>query len=297
MVSASPEEYLSWLRYARGYGERTIEAYGRDIKDFLLYLKGEGLDYRRLKRDEMREYIASLLSRGLSHRSLSRHLSALRGLYSYLVREGAALTSPLAGIRAPKVRKTLPDVLSKGERDRLLSFRAEKDDPLSLRDEAIVLLLLSTGLRASELVSLDLSSLDFQRRLLRALGKGRKERIVPFSKDAASSLARYIGRGRPALAKEGGNALFLNARGTRLGVRGLEDILRRMGERLGLPPGLHPHEFRHTFATYLLEGGIDLRTVQELMGHRSLDSTEIYTHLSRKTLRSEHAKAFPGKKG
>lgn len=296
-MSASPEEYLSWLRYARGYSERTVQAYGRDVKDFLLYLKGEGLDYRRIGRDEMREYIASLLSRGLSHRSLSRHLSALRGLYSYLMREGAVLTSPLAGIRAPKARKTLPDVLSLKERERLLSFRAEKEDPLSLRDEAIVLLLLSTGLRASELLSLDLSSLDFSRRLLRTMGKGRKERIVPFSKDAASSLARYIGKGRPSLAKEGEKALFLNARGTRLGVRGLEDILRRMGERLGFPPGLHPHEFRHTFATYLLEGGIDLRTVQELMGHRSLDSTEIYTHLSRKTLRLEHQKAFPGKKG
>ena len=296
-MSASPEEYLSWLRYARGYSEKTIQAYGRDIRDFLLYLKGEGLDYRKLSRDEMREYIASLLSRGLSHRSLSRHLSSLRGLYGYLMREGAVLTNPLAGIRAPKARKVLPDVLGKKERERLLSFRAKRGDPLALRDEAIVLLLLSTGLRASELLSLDLSSLDFQRRLLRAMGKGRKERVVPFSKDASSSLSRYISEGRPLLERKEESALFLNARGGRLGVRGLEDILRRMGERLGLPPGLHPHEFRHTFATYLLEGGMDLRTVQELMGHRSLDSTEIYTHLSRKTLRLEHRKAFPGKKG
>ena len=286
-------KYLDYLRYVRSYSDATIASYQEDLKEFSFYLKSEGLVFSSLRKEDIRAFLSYELARGVSPRSNARRLSTLRGFYAFLKEENTVSYSPLAGITSPKRRNSLPDVLSEGQKERLLEKNGKREDFLSLRDQAILLLFLSSGIRVGELTKLNCRSFDFSRRLLRVQGKGKKERIVPFDEKTKEALLLYEKECRPLLIKnEKEEAMFLNANGKRLTVRGVEYLLKKLQERIGLPLGVHPHELRHTFATILLDKGADLRLIQTLLGHKSLGTTTIYTHVSGKMLKEEYDKAF-----
>ncbi len=286
-------KYLDFLRYVRGYSENTIKNYREDLLSFASYLKATNLSFSSLQKKDIREYLKEEKMRGLSQNSLNRRVSALRGFYEFCKEEKIVSYSPFAGIVLGKKRTHLPDILPSRDEKVLLKKNQERNDILVYRDQAILLLFLSSGIRVGEAEKLTLSSLDLNRRILKVFGKGRKERLVPFNEETESVLKEYLEKCRPLLAKENENALFLNARGKKLTVRGYEYIFASIEEKIGLHFGIHPHELRHSFATKLLEKGADLRLIQMLLGHKSLNTTTIYTHVSTKYLQEEYEKAFP----
>jgi site-specific recombinase XerD len=269
---------------------RTVDAYRRDLDHFARFL---GSAPSRATTEELERYVAQLRADGLSAATIARRLSALKSLYRHLMLLDARPDNPAAELSPPRRVRRLPRTLSPSEAERLIDA-ANGTTPRSLRDSAIVELLYGAGLRVSELVSLERGSVDLDRRIVRALGKGSKERIVPIGRGAAESLRRYLSRGRPYLERRQRPELFLNAKGGPLTRSGVFLILRKLAEKAGLEPGrVHPHLLRHSFATHLLEGGADLRSVQEMLGHADLATTELYTHVSDKRRRELYFQAHP----
>ncbi len=290
-------EYISLLR-AKRYSQRTIDSYTKDIDAFFDYLLANDLLFDNLSRQDIRSFLAHELEQGLSKRSIQRRMSSLRGFYAFMEKEKYLSKNPFPTIHSPKAPIHFPDLLSPQETKIILSANQERTDDLALRDQAILELLLASGMRASELVSFRYRNIDWRGRVIRIYGKGSKERLVPFGKDTAATLERYWKESRPILVanakqKKPGEAFFLNARGEDLTVRGLEYILKELDKRCGTYLSLHPHELRHTFATRLLDNGADLRLIQTLLGHESLDTTTIYTHVSKKKLKAEYDRFFP----
>jgi len=290
-------EYLEHLR-ARRYSPRTIDSYRRDLDGFFAFLLDYDLAFDNLTKDEVRDYLAYELRRGESARSTQRRMSALRGFYAYLVKAGYVGKNPFLSARSPKAKLHFPDVLSEEETKEVIHKNRERTDPLALRDRAILELLLASGMRASEAVGFRYRQIDWRQRVIRIMGKGKKERLVPFGKETSEVLLAYWKESRPNLLernKKGGDAsaFFLSAQGRNLTVRGLEHILSEIEKKAGARLGLHPHELRHTFATRLLDKGADLRLIQTLLGHESLDTTTIYTHVSKKALKEEYEAHFP----
>ncbi len=287
-------EFLGHLLIERGLADNTIEAYRRDIKSFLIYLKKKKISLTQLKHEDFLNYFHFLQGKSYSPASLSRKVAALRSFLKFLVREGN-LKDLEIGVEYPRQAKRLPQVLSVQEVEKLIavSFGSE---PCHLRDRAILETLYATGLRVSELIFLNLDSLDFKGGFLRCMGKGGKERLVPIGQPALKALDEYLKRGRPSLARSGSRtaALFLNRRGKRLTRQGVWRILKKYSQEAGLK--LSPHTLRHSFATHLLEGGADLKAVQEMLGHASLTTTQVYTHLSKGHLRKAYLKAHPRQK-
>lgn len=292
------DEYLSFLA-ARRASPRSIDSYRRDIERFFAFLESEGILFDKVSKDDIANFLYLEMKRGISRRSNARRLSALRQFYAFLVDKGYASGNPFLFVHAPKIAKKLPDVLAESQVDALLKRNSERTDALAKRDQAILELMYASGMRASEITKMERGWIDFDERIVRVVGKGDRERIVPFSYAARDALLDYLRNLRPELAlKQRGktSVVFLSNRGKPLTIRGLEYILTAIEKKTGLSLGLHPHELRHTFATHLLEGGADLRLIQELLGHQSLSTTQIYAHVSDKAIKEEYRKHFPRQK-
>ena len=291
------DAFLASLK-GRNASPGTVREYRRNAGEFLTFLADRGVDWRSPDRSTVRAYLASLADRGLSASSVGGRLAAVRSLYRHALRLGKIDTDPLAGVRAPRRPSRLPRVLSVDEAETLVTApaRAEvRDEALARRDGAMLELLYATGMRISELAGLTLDRVDVERRRLRVVGKGNKERQLLFGASAASALRRYLDAARPILAARGrpGTAVFLNSEGRPLSARGARMVIGRWVDASGTPSRTSPHTLRHSFATHLLEGGADLRVVQELLGHANLQTTQVYTHLSDAALRSAYRGAHP----
>jgi integrase/recombinase XerD len=269
---------------------RTVEAYRRDLADLCARM-----DIRpaQATHDQLAEYVALMRADGLAATTIARRVAAIRSFYRHQVLLGARTDNPAAELELPRRRRPLPKTLSPGEAERLIDAAAGTT-PRSLRDRALVELLYGAGLRVSEAVGLDKAGVDLEQRIVRCIGKGSKERVVPVGRQAVDALRRYLSRGRPFLDTRHRPELFLNARGGPLTRAGAFLILRRLAGKAGLEPErIHPHLLRHSFATHLLEGGADLRSVQEMLGHADLATTELYTHVSDRRRRELYFRAHP----
>ena len=269
---------------------RTVEAYRRDLAHLAGFLGGSPADATT---ERLAAYVAQLRADGRAATTIARRVAAIRSFYRHEVLLGARTDNPAAELELPKRRRTLPRTLSPGEAERLIEAAAGTT-PRSLRDRAIVELLYGAGLRVGEAVSLERTSIELEERLVRCIGKGSKERVVPIGREAAEALRRYLARGRPHLDRRHRPELFLNAQGGALTSAGVFLILRKLAAKAGLEPErIHPHLLRHSFATHLLEGGADLRSVQEMLGHADLATTELYTHVSDRRRRELYFQAHP----
>lgn len=297
------EEYLAHLAVERGLSEHTLAAYRRDLTRYAAYLGDRGRDrLDDVAGTDVAEYVEVLRTgsdggRPLAVSSAGRAVVAVRGWHRFAVLEGRAATDPSADVRAPVAARRLPRALSTDDVERLLEAASLGEGPVPLRDRALLELLYGTGARISEAVSLAVDDLtpSPEGSLLRLFGKGRRERVVPVGRYAVEAVEAYLVRARPELAREGrGNAaLFLNQRGNPLSRQSAWAVLRDAGERAGLDVQVSPHTLRHSFATHLLAGGADVRVVQELLGHASVTTTQIYTQVTVQTMREVYAAAHP----
>ncbi len=291
-------DFTDWLRVERGYSPHTVAAYQRDVAEFFRSV-GKEVSVGLISADHVQAYLGDLYQAN-SSASVARKMSALRTFFRFLVREGKVAADPLSGVAGPKLARHIPVFLTVDEVFSLLEEPGEKDT-FYLRDRAVMELIYSTGMRVSELVSRNMEDLDFSTGMVRIRGKGNKERIVPFGSAAAEALEKWfpvregliMDRIRRGHAPER-EALFLNSRGTRLTSRSVERLIAGYGERAGIAVRVTPHALRHSFATHLLEMGLDLRTVQELLGHVSLSTTQKYTHLDMEHLNRVYDQAHPG---
>jgi integrase/recombinase XerD len=269
---------------------RTVESYRRDLEHAARWLDRP---LGTAESEELERYLAELRAEGLSNATVARRLASLRGFFRHQLLLGMRTDNPAASLGSPRRIRKLPRTLSAAEAERLVEA-ARGTTPRDLRDAALVELLYGSGLRISEALGLERGAVSLDDRLVRCIGKGGKERVVPVGRRAAEALRRYVGRGRPYLDRRHRPELFLNARGGPLTRAGAFLILRSLAERAGLEPGrVHPHLLRHSFATHLLEGGADLRSVQEMLGHADLSTTELYTHVTDRRRRETYFAAHP----
>jgi len=282
------ESFLALLAARRA--PRTVEAYRRDLEQLRTYL---GKPVGDATREDLELYTAQMRADGLSPATIARRTAASRSFFKHQQLLGAREDNPAAAIELPRRPRRLPKTLSPGEVERLIAASVGTQ-PRSLRDQALVELLYGAGLRVSEAVGIEKAGVDLDGRLVRVIGKGDKERIVPIGRPAVEAVRRYLAHGRPFLDKRHRPELFLNARGGPLTRAGAFLILRQLAAKAGLEPGrVHPHLLRHSFATHLLEGGADLRSVQEMLGHADLSTTELYTHVSDRRRRELYYRAHP----
>jgi integrase/recombinase XerD len=287
MTTASlVEDFLHHLTVERGLARNTVLAYGRDLAKFARFLARKGRQPRQVRRGEIDEFARRLGQEGLGPKSIARALNAVRMFYRYLLAEKIVGEDPTAEVRAPRTLKALPRYLTLEEVDHLLAA-PDRTRALGLRDAAMLDLLYATGLRVSELVSLRVRDLNLDVGYLTCVGKGNKERLVPMGRRAADRVRAYIERGRGALERgeRRAAALFLNSRGGAMTRQGFWKNLRNYGRAIGLRGRLSPHVLRHSFATHLLERGADLRSVQVMLGHADISTTQVYTHVNRERLR------------
>ena len=283
--------FLGHLRVERRLSAHTDTSYRNDLQRFAAYCDRSHLhDWRGIDSQHVRMFAAAEFRHGSSPRTIQRRLSALRSFFNYLLRERALDSNPAVGVQAPKARKRLPETMDVDLMARLLAFRT--DTQLSVRDKAIMELFYSSGLRLSELVGLNLGDVDRGDRTVRVLGKGSKTRIVPVGRHALDAIAHWL-KERTSLAISGEHALFVGNRGARLGARAIQKRIAGWAQRQGLGRHVHPHMFRHSFATHLLESSQDLRGVQELLGHANISTTQVYTHLDFQHLAKIYDAAHP----
>jgi integrase/recombinase XerC len=294
-------KYIQYLEAERNVSPYTIRNYTTDlcgsekVKGFFAFLKEKGIDSPdKVDRQVLRGYMAYLVEQGIVKASIARKLSAIRSFYRYLVREGILPSNPIEKTSSPKLDKRLPSFLTLDEVERLLAA-PDPSTPQGQRDRALLELLYASGLRVSELVNLDLGEVDLDTNEIRVWGKGSKERMVLMGKPASEAVSNYLGRGRPKLLgdKKKTNALFINRYGQRIPERRVQKMLEGYAKKAGIEKRVHPHILRHTFATHLLDGGADLRVVQELLGHARLSSTQIYTHVTKSQARKVYLAAHP----
>jgi integrase/recombinase XerD len=291
-------DFLAYLEFERGLSRNTLEAYRGDLLQFGRFLEERDRSAVDADAADVGDFLTRLATGDDDHRPASpatihRKSACLRSFYRHLRREGVRDSDPTAGVSAPRRNRKLPQVLTRGEIDRLLS-QPRGTDPHALRDRALLEVMYACGLRASEAIGLELGDVDLDERVLRARGKGSKERIVPMGQAAMRALRIYLERGRAHLVKERPEThLFVNFRGGQLTRQGLYKIVRRHATTAGLADRMSPHTLRHTFATHLLAGGCDLRSVQEMLGHADVSTTQLYTHLSSERLKDVYFKAHP----
>ena len=300
-------DFLDHLKNERNYSPMTIDSYRRDIDKFFIFLTKEDCLMDDVDLAIIRNFLTEEINNGISKRSCKRRLSSLHHFYGYLVQKSYVKLNPFNYIASPKTEKKLPHVLYNEEVEALLKMNRERKDELMIRDQAILEVLYYCGVRASELINVSLFDINIRARSLRVFGKGRKERIVPFTLDCANTISQYLKDCRPVLKsrydehpdfgedgkKKEYNNLFLNNTGRPLTLRGLEFILDKIEEKTGEYVDLHPHLLRHSFATQLLSNGADLRVIQELLGHASINTTQIYTHVSEEKVKKEYINAHP----
>ena len=299
MLSLDSEEYLTWLGVERGRAANTLAAYRRDLAAYEAWLDESSLPLHQVTEPVVERYVAHLRSSGKAPSSTARALVAVRSLHRFLVEEGRAEADPTGEVGVPRVPAGLPKALTEAEVAALLAA-VSGGSAKALRDRAILELLYSTGMRISELTGLSLGDLQLADGTLRALGKGSKERLVPVGRYAHDALEGWLGRGgRPAMVparwtrRSDAEALFLNTRGGRLSRQGAWAVVRSYGDRIGLGPRLTPHVLRHSCATHMLEHGADIRVVQELLGHASVATTQVYTKVTAERLRAVYDAAHP----
>lgn len=288
------ERFHDHLSVEKGASPRTNEAYLRDVARFATFcLTKRALTPASASARVLREYVYHLKDLGLSPSSIRRNVSAVRSYFRFMLGEGELVRDPSERLEAPKRWRTLPEVLTVDEADKLLAAPS-LDEPLAFRDRAMLELAYGAGLRVSEWISLSVRDVLMEDHLVRVFGKGSKERLVPIGRKAIGAVAIYVRELRPRLERGGGKGiLFLNARGEPLSRMGAWKILRKYVEIAGITKPVSPHTLRHSFATHLLEGGADLRAVQEMLGHSDISTTQIYTHVDREYLRSVHRQFHP----
>ncbi|MGI6220348.1 MAG: site-specific tyrosine recombinase XerD [Coriobacteriales bacterium] len=291
-------EFSAYLSLERGASGNTLDGYLRDVRRYCAYLDSSGVhDVRDATRKHVTAYLAALSDCGYAPTSLERALSAIKRFHRFCVAERFAPTDPSSTVPLPRKPQRLPRTISIAEISSLLD-QSFPDDPRGMRDKAILELLYGCGIRVSELVGLDMQRLFLDEEFIQVFGKGSKERVVPIGGTALSALTTYLERGRLLLHPKGvtgpadANAVFLNARGRRITRQAVFNIVRAAGESVGLED-LHPHTLRHSFATHMLEGGADLRSIQEILGHSDISTTQIYTHVDRAHVRDEYLTCHP----
>ena len=285
------ERYLQERGTARNLSDYTLRNYRTDLEHFFFALAGWDVEALKVQRTDLRRYLSLLLGQGLAEGSVRRKVSTIRSFYRWLRVAEILENDPFFGVTGPRAGRRLPDVLTSQDIERMINA-ADGREPADLRDRALMELLYAAGLRVSEVASLDVAELDVRDRSVRVKGKGKKERIGVFGEPAAAALQAYLKLGRPELVAAREEALFLNRFGGRLTVRSVQTIVRKYATKAGLPQAVHPHLLRHSFATHLLDGGADLRVVQELLGHESPNTTQIYTHVSEARKREVMETAF-----
>jgi integrase/recombinase XerD len=285
--------WLDHLRVERGLSPHTLVAYENDVRKLVAFALARGVDVLALRQGEIAEYIGSLREQGLSPRSQARHVHSARGFYRFALREGLVDRDPMENLRPPKAFRPLPRCLTTAQVEALLAS-PRTDGPVGLRDRAMLEVMYATGLRASEVTSLESANVDLGLGLLRVFGKGRKERLVPFGQEAERWVRRYLAEARDRLSRgRASRALFLSNRGGALSPTGLWGLVRRHAVAAGVASVLTPHVLRHSFATHLLEHGADLRALQAMLGHSDISTTQIYTHVTRERLRQVYERFHP----
>jgi len=286
-------DYLDYARVEKGLAANSISNYKRDLNHFCEFLRSRGKGYKDTDRDDVRAFLAALYRRGLSARSVARHLISLRNFFRFLMQADWIHTDPTAEVDAPKLEQTLPRYLTTEEVDALLG-QPDISTPLGLRDKAMLEFLYATGMRVSELVHSRWSDFDSGLGVVRCVGKGNKERLIPVGKSALRAVEAYLQGGRSAFCKNGREPfLFLNRRGGPLSRVGFWKILAGHGRRAGISVPLTPHLLRHSFATHLLERGADLRSIQLMLGHSDISTTQIYTHVLKERLKQVYQTHHP----
>jgi integrase/recombinase XerD len=292
-LPAVARDYLDHLRVERALSVNTLEAYGRDIGRLTAFAGGQGKDVLRLVQRDVADFIGGLRSEGLSPRSVARTVHGIRGFFRFAIREGRLDRDPMENLRAPRAFQALPRCLSPAQVEALLAA-PDVATPLGLRDRAILEVMYATGLRASELTGLEERNVDLETGLVKVFGKGRKERLVPIGQVASRWVARFRAEARARFVKGRPAAvLFVNNRGGKLSRMGLWGIVRRHAVVAGVERVLTPHVLRHSFASHLLERGADLRSLQAMLGHADISTTQIYTHITRERLRQLYDRFHP----
>ena len=285
--------FLKTLKLEKNYSNLTILNYGKDLKLFNQFLKDEKIyDIKKIDYQIVRRYLVFLYDREYSRKTISRHISTLRSFFKYLASQKKINKNPMNLISNPKQEKKLPKFLYYDQVEKLLDI-PDVNDPFGLRDKTILEILYSTGIRVSELINIKIQDIDFNRNTIKILGKGNKERYVIFGKVLKDILDKYLKEARPVLVKDDNNYLILNRFGKKISARGVEDILNKVVRNGGLDYHISPHTLRHTFATHMLDNGADLKSVQELLGHSNLSTTQVYTHVTNERLRSVYLKTHP----
>ena len=291
MLQSQVSRFYQYLETEKQYSEHTLKSYQRDISSFLSFCEQQSIsDFSQLDAAHIRSFVASRHRQGLAGRSLQRLLSALRSLFHYLNKQRLLLNNPAKGVRAPKVGRKLPEVLTVDQLDQLLNIKDK--DILSIRDKAIMELMYGCGLRLTELVTLDLNKVDKKQQILNVIGKGEKQRQLPYGGKALTALDAWLSV-RSQIAGLDENAVFVSNRGQRLKQRSIQQRMKKWAIKQGLDSDLYPHKLRHSFASHILESSGDLRAVQELLGHENLSTTQIYTHLDFQHLAKVYDDAHP----
>jgi integrase/recombinase XerD len=289
--------FMNYIKVEKGLALNTLAAYDRDLRKFENFAEKHGLQLEELTRDHVVDFLADLYQHGLDSRSVARNLASLRNFFRFALAEEALSVDPTLNLESPKSRRTLPVYLRMEDVDRLLD-QPDSSTPQGLRDRAIMEVLYSTGLRVSELVNLKVSDMEMRMGCLRCIGKGDKERLVPVGRRALAAVQVYLEKSRPLLLgkREAGKAvpwLFVNRFGNRLSRIGVWRLLTGYGRRAGIRARLSPHKLRHSFATHLLERGADLRSVQLMLGHADISTTQIYTHVMQERLKQVYKAHHP----
>lgn len=289
------KEYLSILKLERNLADNSIKSYSTDLKNFSDFLFHKNLsDWNSVDLKLISQFFSLLSDLKVASSTTARYFSSLRGFYNYLFQSGYVKSNPMEKFSAPKLKRALPDVLTIQEIESLFAA-IKSEDKLDIRDRALLETMYACGLRVSELINLKLSNLFFEDEVIRVIGKGDKERFIPIGQSAIAFIKKYILESRTMLEKKGKsqNFLFLNSRGTKLSRMGIWKIIKYYVKEAKINKEVHPHTFRHTFATHLLEGGADLRAVQEMLGHSDISTTQIYTHIDRDFIKQEHKMYHP----
>lgn len=292
------EEFLSWMASERGRSANTLAAYRRDLRGYTSWLESNNTSPSKIQRADLDRFVQSRRASGAAAASVARQLAAVRMLHRFMVEEGRRVDDPSADVEGVRVPAGIPHPLTEAEVDRLLAA-VVATDPVSLRDHAMLELLYATGARIGEVCGLSLADFDRENRLVRVFGKGAKERVVPFGRAAEAAVEGWLKSGRPHMiptrwARRGDEeAVFLNTRGARLSRQSAWAVVKKYGEQVGLAAKLSPHVLRHSCATHLIDHGADLRIVQELLGHASISTTQVYTKVSQERLWAVYRQAHP----
>lgn len=286
-------EFQDYLLNVRRYSSNTVSSYSFDICDFTKFIRGLGKIFKDIKVDDVKSWILDLTERQIGKRSIKRKISSLKSFYAWMYLQKKVDSDPFEYVHSPKATHALPDFFSEKEIDDLLTANEKRTDKLKDRDQALLMLMFASGLRASEVVNLTFNQVDFDNRIMKVSGKGNKDRLVPFTNSAKEAMLNYINGLRKDLLKEDTKYIFLNSQGSKMTVRGLEYILNEIEAKTGLYGKIHPHMLRHSFATKMLNRGADLRTIQELLGHSSIETTSIYTHVAYENMKETYEKTFP----